>query len=70
MSQSRGLYRSRHHRIIAGVAAGLAERFGIPVWLMRLVWLLLLIPGGIPGLLPYAVLWVIIPLEPADSSAD
>jgi phage shock protein PspC (stress-responsive transcriptional regulator) len=38
--------------------------------LMRLVWLLLLIPGGIPGLLPYAVLWVIIPLEPADSSAD
>ena len=70
MSQSHGLYRSRKHKIIAGVAAGLAERFGIPIWLMRLFWVLLLLPGGIPGLLPYAILWVIIPLEPADDSAD
>ena len=72
MSQSheRGLYRSRQHKVIAGVAAGLAERFGIPIWLMRLFWVLLLLPGGIPGLLPYVILWVIIPLEPADSPAD
>lgn len=66
MSTSRGLYRSREHKIIAGVAAGLAERFGIPIWLVRLFWILLLLPGGIPGLIPYAILWVIIPLEPRD----
>jgi phage shock protein PspC (stress-responsive transcriptional regulator) len=41
----------------------MAERFGVPVWLMRLLWLLLLLPGGIPGLVPYVILWVIIPSE-------
>ncbi|MFN0071885.1 MAG: PspC domain-containing protein [Chloroflexota bacterium] len=58
-----GLYRSRQHRVIAGVAGGMAERFGLPVWLVRLVWLLLLIPGGIPGVVPYVILWVIVPSE-------
>lgn len=61
---SRGLYRSRDHRIIAGVAGGIAERFGVPVWLVRVIWLILLLPGGVPGLLPYLVLWVLIPEEP------
>ena len=63
MATNRGLYRSRRNRVIAGVAAGMAERFGVPVWLMRLLWLLLLLPGGIPGLVPYVILWVIIPSE-------
>ncbi len=66
MTADRGLYRSRHHHIIAGVAGGLAERFNVPVWLMRLIWIILLLPGGIPGLVPYLVLWIVIPLEPAD----
>ncbi len=66
MSASRGLYRSRKHRIVAGVAAGLAERFGVPIWMMRFLWILLLIPGGIPGIIPYVILWVLIPLEPRD----
>ena len=60
-----GLYRSRQHRIIAGVAGGMAERFGLPVWLVRLVWFFLLLPGGLPGLIPYLICWVLIPLEPA-----
>lgn len=64
MNTSRGLYRSRDHRIIAGVAGGLAERFGVPVWLMRLLWIILLIPGGVPGIVPYIILWVLIPAEP------
>jgi phage shock protein C len=66
MSASRGLYRSRDHHIIAGVAGGLAERFSVPVWVMRLLWVLLLLPGGIPGLVPYVVLWIVVPLEPVD----
>ncbi len=67
MSSSRGLYRSRRHRMVAGVAAGLAERFGVPIWLMRLFWILLLIPGGIPGIVPYVVLWIVMPLEPHET---
>jgi phage shock protein PspC (stress-responsive transcriptional regulator) len=42
----------------------MAERFGIPVFLVRLVWLLLLLPGGIPGILPYLICWLLIPSEP------
>ena len=67
MSDYPRLYRSRRHKVIAGVAAGLAERFSIPVWLSRLIWLLLLLPGGLPGLLPYVILWILIPAEPADA---
>ena len=63
MTRSRGLYRSRQHRMIAGVAGGMAERFGVPVWLVRLIWLLLLIPGGLPGIVPYLLCWWIIPEE-------
>ena len=66
MSASRGLYRSRNHRIIAGVASGLAERFGVPIWMMRLLWILLMIPGGLPGIVPYLILWIVMPLEPRD----
>jgi phage shock protein C len=58
-----GLYRSRRHRIIAGVAGGMAERFGLPVWLVRLIWLLLLLPGGLPGIVPYVICWILIPQE-------
>ena len=41
VNSPRRLYRSRRHRLIAGVAGGLAERFGMPVWLARLLWVLL-----------------------------
>jgi phage shock protein PspC (stress-responsive transcriptional regulator) len=57
------LRRSRSNRIIAGVSGGLAEFFGIdPIW-FRLAFLISLIPGGIPGLLLYFILWIIIPSE-------
>ena len=58
-----GLYRSKRHRMVAGVAGGMAERFGLPVWLVRLVWILLLIPGGVPGVIPYLICWALIPSE-------
>ncbi len=64
MAVSRGLYRSRRNRIIAGVAGGMAERFGLPSFVIRLIWLLLLLPGGIPGVLPYLLCWILIPNEP------
>lgn len=63
MLSSTGLRRSRRHRVIAGVAGGMAERFGLPVWLVRLIWLILLLPGGVPGIVPYLICWVLIPSE-------
>jgi phage shock protein C len=47
--------------MIAGVCGGLAEFTGIHVFWFRLVFLILLIPGGLPGLLPYLILWLVIP---------
>jgi len=57
------LRRSRTKRILAGVCGGLGEFFGInPLWL-RLVFILTLLPGGVPGILLYFLLWIIIPSE-------
>lgn len=60
-SANKKLRRSRSDRIIAGVCGGLGEFFGLnPIW-FRLGFLILLIPGGLPGLVPYILLWLIIP---------
>ena len=48
--------------MIAGVAAGLADRFGMSHGLMRLLFVLSLILPG-PQILIYIVLWVIVPEE-------
>lgn len=60
---SRALRRSRSNRIIAGVAGGLAEFFGISAFWFRLFYVLALLPGGLPGILIYGVMWMIIPGE-------
>ena len=46
------LRRSRGNRIVGGVCGGLGDFFGLSPWLFRLVFLWLLLPGGLPGLLP------------------
>lgn len=55
------LVRPRQGRKVAGVAIGMADYFNIDVILVRLIWILLLIPGGAPGLIPYLLCWLIIP---------
>lgn len=55
------LRRSRRNRVFAGVCGGLAEFFGISAFWFRLAFLLALIPGGIPGLLVYFLMWIIVP---------
>jgi phage shock protein C len=53
----------RQNGIVAGVCGGLGAFFGInPLW-FRLLFLILLLPGGVPGLLPYIVLWLVIPKQ-------
>jgi phage shock protein PspC (stress-responsive transcriptional regulator) len=61
--QRHELRRSRSDRIIGGVCGGLAQFFGISVFWFRLAFLIALVPGGIPGLVPYIILWVIVPSE-------
>jgi phage shock protein C len=55
------LRRSRRNRVIAGVCGGLSEFFGISAFWFRLAFLIALIPGGVPGLLVYFLLWIIVP---------
>ncbi len=62
-TQRRALRRSRHHRVVAGVCGGLGEFFGISPFWFRLGMLIALIPGGVPGLLIYLLLWLMIPKE-------
>lgn len=57
------LRRPKEGKVIAGVALAFANYFNIDVIVVRLVWVFLLIPGGIPGILPYIICWVIIPSE-------
>jgi len=60
--ESRHLVRPRHGRLIAGVCAGLARRFGWSPTAVRLVFLLsCLLPG--PQILLYLALWLLIPSE-------
>jgi phage shock protein C len=58
------LQRPRNDRMIAGVAAGVAQYLGIDTTIVRLLFLLLLLPGGISPLI-YVILWVLMPEEPA-----
>ena len=51
----------RQNGIVAGVCGGLGEFYGIAPFWFRLLFLILLVPGGLPGLVPYMILWLVIP---------
>ena len=57
------LIRPIDDRKVAGVAAAFANYFDIDVVLVRVIWVLLLIPGGFPGLIAYLLCWLVIPSE-------
>jgi len=62
MSAMNGLYRPRRGRMIAGVCAGLARRFGMSPGLVRVLALLsCLLPG--PQFVAYLILWIMMPSE-------
>ncbi len=63
MRDKNGLRRTSHDRVLAGVCGGLGKFFGISPFWFRLLFLIAMIPGGIPGLLPYILLWIIIPSD-------
>jgi phage shock protein C len=63
MSNRQPLRRSRSNRVFLGVCGGLADFFGISAFWFRLAFLIAMIPGGVPGIAVYLLLWLIIPSE-------
>jgi phage shock protein C len=58
-----GLVRPQSGRVLGGVCAGLAHRFGLDPWLARLIFvvLLMLLPGS--QILVYPILWFLMPSQ-------
>lgn len=61
--KTKRLYIPKKGKKFLGVAAALANYFNIDVVLVRILWVLLFLPGGLPGLVPYLIAWVLIPNE-------
>jgi phage shock protein PspC (stress-responsive transcriptional regulator) len=57
------LTRPQNRKVIAGVCAGLAERFGLSVTFVRFLFLLFIPLAGSPTLV-YLVLWMLMPKRP------
>lgn len=54
------LTRNPNDKIVAGVASGLADYFGIDTTIVRIIFLLMLLPGGVSPLI-YVILWIVMP---------
>lgn len=57
------IYRSRSERMLGGVCGGLAKYINADVTIVRIIFFILLIFGGV-SFLVYIVMWIIIPQEP------
>ncbi len=62
-SQVKRLVRPIKGRKVAGVCLGIANYLNVDPTLIRILWIFLLIPGGLPGIIPYILCWVIMPEE-------
>lgn len=58
------LYRSNDNKVIAGVCGGLGEYFNVDPVIIRIIFVALLLPGGLPGFVPYLILWFVVPKNP------
>ncbi|HET8820930.1 MAG TPA: PspC domain-containing protein [Thermoleophilaceae bacterium] len=57
-----GLVRPRSGRLLAGVCAGLARRFGMRPGVVRLLFVVSIVLPG-PQFLVYIALWILMPSE-------
>src|SRR5881409_1887907 len=59
------LYRSRQHKLIAGVCGGIADYLGWNPNLVRIGYAVVSIASAaFPGTIAYVVLWLVMPKEP------
>lgn len=62
------LYRSRRHRMLAGVCGGLADWLGWSPTMVRVLFVILSIASAaFPGILVYLILWIAMPNAPAET---
>jgi phage shock protein PspC (stress-responsive transcriptional regulator) len=61
------LHRSISHRVVAGVARGISDRFGVAPWVVRAGFIVLIFAAGVGALL-YLAGWLLIPEEGTDRS--
>ena len=57
------LYRRTRHRILGGVAGGIADHIGVSARSVRIVFVLLTLFGGV-GVVLYGVFWIVLPPPP------
>ncbi|MFC4530035.1 PspC domain-containing protein [Sphaerisporangium dianthi] len=58
------MYRSRRHKMIAGVCGGIADKWGWPPTMVRLLFVLSCILPG-PQFIIYLIMWAFVPKAPA-----
>lgn len=54
------MYRDPDSRIIGGVCSGMAAFWRIDPWIVRVIFIVISLPGGL-GILIYIVLWIVLP---------
>jgi phage shock protein PspC (stress-responsive transcriptional regulator) len=63
----RRLTRRADHRVVAGVAGGLADYLGVEPWLVRIGFIVLVFFGGF-GALAYLIAWLLVPVAGSEQS--
>lgn len=58
--ETKKLYRKSSDRVFGGVCAGLGDYFNVDKVIIRLLWSLAIIIGGV-GILAYLIAWIVIP---------
>jgi phage shock protein PspC (stress-responsive transcriptional regulator) len=54
------MYRDPDHRIFGGVCSGMAAYWSIDPIILRVIFVALILPGGLGGLV-YLILWIVVP---------
>jgi phage shock protein PspC (stress-responsive transcriptional regulator) len=67
MSNGKRLVRKTDGKMIAGVAAGIADYFNVDVTLIRVIIVITAIMGGF-GLILYIVMWILVPEDGSDQA--
>ena len=64
---SKKLYRDKENKVIAGIASGMAAYFEVPIWVVRVLFIVMIFTP-IPIILAYLAMWFITPV--ASTKAD
>ncbi len=59
--QRKKLFRTVEDKKIAGVCGGIGKYFNIDPTIIRIIFVVLALPGGLPGVIPYGIMWLVVP---------